>query len=90
MSVSDEADKEDMSRAVDIISRTMTMDRLVPSFQNVVTQAGIKVGIFARIQLNSVPLETHRRRQDQQLGQDLPTLHPVRSCLTWFGTTLHQ
>jgi transcription initiation factor TFIID subunit 2 len=65
MSVNDEADKEDMNRAVDVISRTMTMDRLVPSYQNVVTQAGIKVRIVTWAQLIPGPFEAHHCRQDQ-------------------------
>jgi len=67
MSISDEVDKEDMNRAVDVISRTMTMDRLVPSYQNVVTQAGMKVGTVHGtdgVELTPVSFEAHRGRQN--------------------------
>jgi transcription initiation factor TFIID subunit 2 len=39
----DEADQYILRDASDALQRVVTMDRLVPSFQNVVTQAGLKV-----------------------------------------------
>lgn len=39
----DESDQELLREATDGVNRIVTMDRLVPSFHNVITQAGLKV-----------------------------------------------
>ncbi len=44
-----EQDQSLLKEAIQAIEREITMDRLVPSFHNVVTQAGLQVSLAPRV-----------------------------------------
>jgi transcription initiation factor TFIID subunit 2 len=68
------ADDHHRRETNDIVDRLLTMDRLSPSYRNIVTQAGLFVSIFqdALIDLN----ESYPRRAETERSSAILVLYP--------------